>query len=123
MSDIAGRLDGVTVLVRTRPFLSDYICAVLAEARACTVISALGGADVMSSIAASGPLVACLDGDMEGVDLLMPALEEKGVRCLILLGARPRDEPPTNSRWPTLRQPFAGFQVVDAMESLVRRPA
>jgi len=122
MTDIAGRLLGVTVLVLAGPFLSGYITAVLVDAQATTLMWGLSEGEIADLARTSRGLVACIDADaMEDFHAMMPVLEAGGVPCLMLLAARRRDDPPKDWSRAALSQPFAGFQIVEALENLTRR--
>jgi len=122
MTDIAGRLLGVTVVVLARPFLRGYICAVLADAQATTLVSDLSEGEIADFAYPSRPLVACIEADaMDESDAVIPVLEAGGVPYLMLLAARRRDHPPENRSAAALGQPFAGFQIVEALENIARK--
>ena len=123
MTDIAGRLAGVTVLVLTRPFLSGYVCAVLAEAEAWAVTTGPGDCDVAALAEVSRPLVACVEADLDGLDVLLPALEAHRIPCLMVFRASQREGPAKQWAGPVLRQPFAGFQIIDALQNLLKTEA
>lgn len=124
MTDIAGRLAGVTVLVLARPFLLGYINAVLQDAGATALIAPVADEDVASMTAAARPVIACVEADaLRTFDVLMPSLEAHGIPCLMMLAARQRQDPSEDQPGVTLRQPFAGFQIIDALENLIRAGA
>ena len=120
MTDIAGRLAGVTVLVLTRPFLSGYVCAVLEEAEAAALAKTPGECDVAGLVGAFRPLVACVEADLDGLDVLLPAFEAHRIPCVMVLRAARGEDSAQQWPGPILRQPFAGFQIIDALQNLLR---
>lgn len=121
MTDIAGRLAGVAVLVLARPFLRGYIIAVLRDAGATVLIAPVIDEDVADVTGATRPAIACIEADaLQEFDVLMPSLESHGIPCLMMLAARLRADPLDDRPGSTLRQPFAGFQIVDALDHLIR---
>ena len=124
MTGIAGRLLGVTVLVLARPFLRGYICAVLDDAQATALLPDLPEVEIADFAHPSLPLVACIEADvMEEFGAVIAVLEAGGVPCLMLLAARRREHPPEYRSGAALGQPFAGFQVIEALENLARKTA
>jgi hypothetical protein len=122
MTDIAGRLAGITILlVEGRPFLRGYISQVLHDAGA-IVVEPLVTAHTLNI--ASDTLVArvaCLDLDPSPpAEALLLDLEARRIPYLMLLTAAHGDGAFTGRPAATLKQPFAGFQIVDALQQLAR---
>ena len=120
MTDVAGRLAGVTVLVLTSRFLSGYVCAVLRDAQAVAVAPAVAECNAAFLSGALAPHVACVEMNLEGIDAIAPMLEARGIPCLVLSRTGRSEVPGRQLSGPVLRQPFAGFQIVDAVQDLLK---
>jgi hypothetical protein len=120
MTDIAGRLSGVTILlVEGRPFLRGYINQVLHDAGAIVVGPVETAHHLNIATCAVRARVACLDLDPSpSAEALLGELEARRIPYLMLLTGPHCDGSCAGSPAATLKQPFAGFQIVDALQQL-----
>lgn len=118
MTDIAGRLSGVTVILEVDAFLRGYLGSTLLEAEASIIASPSFG-EIEQVARVSSPVIACIEVDALERDLsLEQRVRSQGIPCLLLLGVRSSEDYRDARRGPSLRQPFAAFQVVNALTAL-----
>lgn len=116
------RLDGCTILiVEPDPFISSYIAAALASVGA-RAIGLDANAEVMFAQSTFHATVLGLDKPRGDPWLMAAGMEERAVP-LMLISSDWAEVPARFAHLPHLRRPFASFQVLEILVSLIGRAA